>query len=500
MNRLFNQTLSLKYKVTYAIVNPDFSIVDTDNNLNCVLPGITLECGCDIREKLCFLTSVNLEELIPNQSVEKEGYLGETHLKITLMAILNQQEAKGEAEYLVMIEDQTQSDRRQEQLNQQNQADRLLREMIEKIRQSVGLEEILQSTVDRLQTLLGLDRAFIYYFNPDWSGTVVVEALNSTCNSILDQPIEQCYTKDQVSLYQQGQWSQINNLETAELPDTDRQFLSKLEVRSQLVFPIQLGIPLTQPPQNTFKLGQSNLPITSHHHHLCDSYLWGLLIVHQCHQPRTWEPWETELLKDISHHLSIAIQQSQLYEQLKEANQELKQLAASDSLTQLYNRRRFEQVLQQEWRRLGRERSPLGLILCDIDYFRLYNEAYGYLSGDFYLQLIADAVREALKRPADLVARYGAEEFAVLLPNTDLSGSAHVAHMIQNNIINLDLEHKTSPVAPQVTLSMGVAALIPRIETQPQFLLELARYVLDQAKRNGHNQIVAANSSVLLDF
>lgn len=499
MNRLFNQILSLKFKASYAIINDRFLITGADDNIGDILPQLTLDLGADVREIFPFLSSVHLEELIENQSVEREGNLEGVYLKVTLRTNLEEEGPK--SEYLVLIEDRTQFYEEQEQRHKQAEGDRLLREMIETIRQSVGLEEILQSTVDRAQTLLGIDRAFIYYFNPDWSGTVVVEALDSSCPSILDQPIEECYTKEQVTFYQQGKFSQIDNLETAQLPEDDRQFLNQLQVRSQLVFPIQLGIPLTIPTQNTpFQSEQSNLPIASHHYHLCDIYLWGLLILHQCHQPRNWEPWETQLLKDISNQLSIAIQQSQLYEQLKEANQELKQLSSSDSLTQLFNRRRFDQVLQKEWRRLARERSHLGIILCDIDYFRLYNEAYGYLSGDFCLQLLADAVRQALKRPADLVARYGPEEFAVLLPHTDLSGTFHVAHMIQNNVINLDLEHKTSPVATTVTLSIGVAALVPHIDTQPQFLLELAGYVLDQAKRNGHNQIVAANSSVLLDF
>ncbi len=499
MNRLFNQIISLKFKASYLIVNDRFLITGADDNIGDILPQMTLALGVDVRDIFPFLSSVHLEELIENESVEREGHLEGVDLKVTLRA--NWEEERPKSQYLVLIEDRTQFYKEQEEQQKQAEGDRLLRGMMEIIRQSVGLEEILQSTVDRVQTLLAIDRAFIYYFNPDWSGTVIVEALHSSCHSILDQPIEQCYTKDQVTFYQQGKFSQIDNLETAELRDKDRKYLSQLQVRSQLVFPIQLGIPLTIPIQNTpFQSDQSSLPITSHHYNLCDTYLWGLLIVHQCHQPRNWQPWETKLLMSLSSQLSIAIQQSQLYEQLKEANQELKQLAASDSLTQLFNRRRFDQVLQKEWRRLARERSPLGLIFCDIDYFRLYNKAYGYLSGDFCLQLLADAVRQALKRPADLVARYGPEEFAILLPHTDLSGSFHVAHMIQNNVINLDLEHKTSPVASTVTLSIGVAALVPHVDTQPQFLLELTRYVLDQAKRNGHNQIVVANSSVLLDF
>jgi len=501
MNRAFNQILSLKYRASYFVINGDFAIAGSDDNINCVLPQSHGKVGLDVRDILPFLSSIRLEDLKPDQSIEKEGYVDGIHVKVTVMVMPNPERDNPESEYLVLIEDISQAEGKRERQEQESKGDRLLRGMIEKIRQSLALEEILQSTVDELQALLEIDRAFIYYFNPDWSGTVVVEALNAPWDSILDQPIDPFYSKDQIALYQKGQYSQINPLEAAELPEADRQFLSKLEVRSQLVFPIQLGIPLTLPPQNTpFKLGQSNLPITSPQHLPCDTYLWGLLIIHQCHQSRHWEPWETQLLKDISSHLSIAIQQSQLYEQLKEANQELKQLADSDSLTQLSNRRRFEQVLQKEWRRLAREKSPLGLILCDIDYFKLYNEAYGYLSGDFCLQLIADAVRQALKRPADLVARYSAEEFAVLLPHTDLLGSAHVANMIQNNIVNLDLEHKTSPVAPNVTLSIGVAALIPRIDSQPQLLLELACYVLDQAKHNGHNRIVTANSSILLNF
>ncbi len=160
------------------------------------------------------------------------------------------------------------------------------------------------------------------------------------------------------------------------------------------------------------------------------------------------------------------------------------------SLTKIANRRRFDQGLHSEWKRLARERLPLSLILCDVDFFKAYNDTYGHRAGDFCLQQIAQILRENVKRPADLVARYGGEEFAVILPNTHLKGAVKVAEDIRNSLHNLEIEHSNSPVSNQVTLSLGVASLIPNHYLSEDFLIGEADRALYEAKKSGRDRVV----------
>lgn len=173
---------------------------------------------------------------------------------------------------------------------------------------------------------------------------------------------------------------------------------------------------------------------------------------------------------------------------LLQANQELKRLANLDSLTMIPNRRRFNECLHLEWRRLLREQASLCLILCDVDYFKLYNDTYGHLTGDFCLQQIAGAISRILKRPADLVARYGGEEFVAILPNTNPEGAFFVAEAMRNAVESLKILHAQSPISEYVTLSLGVASLVPTAEFSPEVLLAMADRALYEAKEQGRNR------------
>lgn len=175
---------------------------------------------------------------------------------------------------------------------------------------------------------------------------------------------------------------------------------------------------------------------------------------------------------------------------LQKANEELQRLAALDDLTQIANRRRFDDRLTQEWRRARRENKPLALLICDIDFFKYYNDTYGHLKGDDTLHIVAQAISDMLKRPMDLVARYGGEEFAAILPNTNIKGAMRVAHELKAGIDALKIEHRASDVADHITLSFGVAALVPSAETQPKALIEAADKALYKAKALGRNTIV----------
>lgn len=175
---------------------------------------------------------------------------------------------------------------------------------------------------------------------------------------------------------------------------------------------------------------------------------------------------------------------------LEKANNKLNRLAKLDGLTKVANRRQFDQQLEQEWQRLTRESQPLSLILCDIDYFKNYNDTYGHLAGDDCLQKVVHAIKKAVRRPADLVARYGGEEFAVILPNTPKSGAITVAENIRSQVHRLHICHAGSHVSPWVTLSLGIATMIPTLEEVPAKLIAQADMALYQAKTQGRDRVV----------
>lgn len=176
--------------------------------------------------------------------------------------------------------------------------------------------------------------------------------------------------------------------------------------------------------------------------------------------------------------------------ELEVANQALHQLSRLDGLTQVANRRYFDEYLAQEWHRLQREQQPLGLIFCDVDYFKRYNDLYGHQKGDVCLQHVAQQMQLAVKRPADLVARYGGEEFALILPNTSLSGVIAVAQEIQLKIRQAQIPHLGSEIGQFVTLSLGVVSVVPDAEKTPDRLVALADEALYAAKQQGRDRVV----------
>jgi diguanylate cyclase (GGDEF)-like protein len=164
-------------------------------------------------------------------------------------------------------------------------------------------------------------------------------------------------------------------------------------------------------------------------------------------------------------------------------------LATYDSLTQIANRRRFDDYLEQQWKQMARERSPLAILLCDIDHFKEYNDTYGHLAGDDCLKQVAQTLSSSLKRPSDLVARYGGEEFAAILPQTNLEGALKVAELMQMAIQQLQVPHTQSPVTSHITLSIGVASTTPLPQNPATTLLDMADNALYLAKQRGRNQI-----------
>lgn len=205
--------------------------------------------------------------------------------------------------------------------------------------------------------------------------------------------------------------------------------------------------------------------------------------------------------KLLQHSIRYAVERQKLYleledktrqlqllsTQLETNNQKLEQLATVDSLTQINNRRQLDQIYQTEWKRLCREQRPLSLLMCDVDCFKAYNDAYGHPAGDLCLQQIAQVLLRSAKRPADCVARYGGEEFMVILPNTDLAGGVHVAELIQSGVSQLQLRHAHSSASDRVTLSIGVASQVPKPGADSALLIAAADQALYAAKNQGRN-------------
>ncbi|MCT7948332.1 diguanylate cyclase [Ancylothrix sp. C2] len=341
--------------------------------------------------------------------------------------------------------------------------ERILGSMRERIRQSLNLQEILKTTVEEVRKFLQTDRVLIYQFQEDWSGIVVVESVSKKTFSILNKQItDPCFGENYIKPYRQGKIHSTKDIYKSNLQPCYIEFLEQFQVRSNLVVPI-----------------------------LQTDSLWGLLIAHHCTEPRTWQNLDIDLLKQFSSQIAIAIQQAQLYEQLKAANQELHRLASLDGLTLLANRRKFDQILSQEWRRMARENQPISLILCDVDCFKLYNDTYGHQAGDDCLRQVARAMSSTISRPGDLAARYGGEEFAIILPNTDQTTALKTAENIRLAIKNQAIPHSKSLISKIVSLSLGTSTLIPRLDTSPDKLITLADKALYQAKQQGRDRVVA---------
>jgi diguanylate cyclase (GGDEF)-like protein len=185
---------------------------------------------------------------------------------------------------------------------------------------------------------------------------------------------------------------------------------------------------------------------------------------------------------------------------LKTANQKLQRMAVIDGLTEVANRRLFDLQLASEWRRMLRTGQPLALLLCDVDHFKAYNDNYGHLAGDDCLRMVARTIAASVRRGGDLVARYGGEEFAVILTTTDSDGGQKVAEQLRQAVENLNIPHDHSPVAPRVTVSLGVASMVPTRSTQAKQLVELADAALYDAKSRGRNQVATrAHSAMTAD-
>jgi diguanylate cyclase (GGDEF)-like protein len=346
------------------------------------------------------------------------------------------------------------------ELKHKIEQEKLIKKITHKIRQSLNLEIILNTTVSEVRKLLKTDRVIIYHFQADGSGTVLVESVGAEWESKLGKKLTDCYFLEECDqYYHKGKVYLINDINSPGVSPYQRNLLYEFQAQANLVVPI-----------------------------VQDKYLWGLLVAYQCSDPRQWQQLEIDLLQQIADQLIIGIRQANIYEQLEIANEELQRIANIDGLTQIPNRRCFDEVLFQEWKRLKRDQLPLSLIFCDIDFFKKYNDTYGHPAGDECLKKVAEILYKSVNRPPDLVARYGGEEFVVILPQTDTEGAIHIAKIIIQKIELAAIPHISSLVSKYVTLSMGVSTLIPDDYTDPQDLISQTDQALYQAKQAGRNR------------
>ncbi|MBE9157489.1 diguanylate cyclase [Nodosilinea sp. LEGE 06152] len=385
--------------------------------------------------------------------------------------------------YFALIQDL--SDRKAAEIALQRKAERehTLGQITQKIRQTLDLQSILATATEEVQGYLRVDRTLIFQFTSDHAGEIVQSTSQPTCPIAPDLRQWQADGLRQSChrYYGQGTVKAIPDL-GAEVEDfCMNRWIELMAAKSAIV------VPVLQPQPD----GAGNL--------------WGLLIIQTCATCRQWELGEAELLEQVADQLAIAVQQADLLAQvqyqarrlsetnqaLEQANQRLKDLSHRDELTQIANRRYFDTVLQREWKRMGRSRLPLSLIMLDVDYFKQFNDRHGHPAGDDCLVTVAQTSLQVINRATDVLARYGGEEFAVVLPQTDLAGAVILAEAIRTSIRNLNIVNFETPTETvYVTVSLGVACQIPSRDTSLQTLIAAADEALYRAKQAGRDRTV----------
>lgn len=201
---------------------------------------------------------------------------------------------------------------------------------------------------------------------------------------------------------------------------------------------------------------------------------------------------EDTFVQAIDHawdHYQLSQETKRLMSELEEKNRELERISFQDGLTGISNRRYFDKMLAREWRRGMREHFPVSIAMIDIDYFKLYNDTYGHQAGDDCLKQVAHALNDALFRPGDFLARYGGEEFVAVMTGIGIEGAHEVAGRMQHNIQRLGIPHETSEVSDLVTVSVGLACMVPDKENDTKALIQQSDTCLYRAKEQGRNSI-----------
>lgn len=343
-------------------------------------------------------------------------------------------------------------------LRQKSQREQALNRVLQSIRHSVELSEIFSKAVREIGILLDAARVDILEYREEGRLWVSAAEYAIDAETTPDFPLE---FDDRIGNIPQ-QLRQLDIVCTSS--------------------PGELGTTLPSAFAKAYPGAWMIVPLFVEHK------VWGCLNLARKDGQAAWDDADIELAYAISEHLAIALQQSGLYVRLQEANASLKRLAEIDGLTQIANRRCFDNRLDHEWNRHHREAQPLSLLLCDLDYFKLYNDAYGHQAGDDCLRQVAQTIENCLRRSTDLVARYGGEEFAIVLQNTGLGGAKQVAESIIKEIQQLRIPHRASEVGECVTVSLGVTCCLPSDNHMSlEEMIAAADRALYDAKNHGRN-------------
>ncbi|MEB3308906.1 MAG: diguanylate cyclase [Snowella sp.] len=388
-----------------------------------------------------------------------------------------------QAELLTQVQEKANS---LEAITQQQE---VLFNVVAEIRESLDLDTLFKTTTKEVRKVLNTDRVVIFRFEPDSGyncGQFIAESVLPAYDSILTEKIQDhCFGDRFAPLYLKQRMQITNNVHQADLKPCHLALLESFEVEAQIVVPLIKG-----------------------------STLWGLLCIHHCRSPREWKTLEIQFIRQIAAQFNVALEHLELLTQtrsqadqlietlnaLEIAHHKVERLARLDGLTNVPNRRYFDETLDKEWLRLTRERGYLSLIMFDVDYFKPYNDHYGHPAGDQCLRQVAEAAQQVLGRSSDLLARYGGEEFAIILPNTDANGAIDIAQKIQVAIAALAIPHaKTGTTQPFITISLGIASAIPTLETIPQHLIARADKCLYEAKAQGRDRWVCEDGGLGLD-
>ncbi|MBD0333959.1 MAG: diguanylate cyclase [Cyanobacteria bacterium Co-bin13] len=347
-----------------------------------------------------------------------------------------------------------------EQSRRQAHQEALLNEMVQAIRTSLNLEQILNQTAERLISAFSVSRSiirlgrdtddsFVYCVSRAASG---VEPLPDKNMPITDNPLVQAlFTQDSVVT--------VADVAAADWLRPLQPFFRRNSIRALLAIAIRF-----------------------------EGKVRGMLCLHQCDRTRTWLEDDAQLMTRVADQLAVTIQQVELYRRLHRANQELNRLAHLDGLTQMANRRFFDEYLETEFRRQRRYNTCLALMLCDVDHFKRFNDTYGHLAGDDCLRAIARTLAQVLKRPGDLIARYGGEEFALVLPDTPLEGAITLAESVLSAVRQLQIAVTETGPPALVTISIGIASLDIVPTDAPAGLILAADQALYLAKAQGRDR------------
>jgi diguanylate cyclase (GGDEF)-like protein len=342
-------------------------------------------------------------------------------------------------------------------LEQKIVGEQLVREIARQIHQSRTLNYILHEAVQKLREFFCVNSVTIYRFKADWTSLLIAESVDTNyCSLAKKSLITDNFIAHYIKSYHQGKLAPTDSI----MQEQINKFASNLIV-----------------------------PINK------ESELWGIIFAYNHTKMRPWESWEIELLEDVSLHLGIALNENELYRELQIANQELQELVFKDELTQINNIRYFCEIIPKEWQRAIREKQPISLIICDVDYFKQYNDTYGHQSGDECLRKVAQCIALSCQRPTDVVCRYGGEEFIIILPNTESSGAIYVAGEIRSRLRQCKIPHAKSKVSDHVTFSFGVASCIPEDDQDYNILLKIADQALYNGKNEGRDRIILAQNT-----